>query len=44
LLTKVLCATDGNQSKAAKILGITRGSLRTKIRSLGIAIERVVSG
>ncbi len=44
LLTKVLCATDGNQSKAAEILGITRGSLRTKIRSLGIAIERVVSG
>ncbi len=34
LLTRVLRNTDGNQSKAAKILGITRGSLRNKIRTL----------
>ena len=33
LLTMVLRATDGNQSQAAKLLGITRGSLRSKIRA-----------
>ncbi|MFT7632172.1 MAG: DNA-binding NtrC family response regulator [Mariniblastus sp.] len=43
LLKKILSATDGNQSKAAEVLGITRGSLRNKIRSLGIVIEQVVS-
>jgi nitrogen regulation protein NR(I) len=42
LLTRVLRQTEGNQVQAAKILGITRGSLRTKIRALGIAIERSV--
>ena len=41
LLTKILGHTSGNQSKAAEILGITRGSLRTKIRSLGIVIEQI---
>jgi two-component system nitrogen regulation response regulator GlnG len=43
LLTRVLSHTDGNQVQAARILGITRGSLRTKIRALGITIERSVS-
>jgi two-component system, NtrC family, nitrogen regulation response regulator GlnG len=43
LLTTVLRQTQGNQLQAAKILGITRGSLRTKIRALGITIERAVS-
>jgi two-component system nitrogen regulation response regulator GlnG len=42
LLTRVLRRTDGNQSKAAKILGITRGSLRNKIRTLRITIDQVV--
>jgi two-component system nitrogen regulation response regulator GlnG len=42
LLTRVLRLTDGNQSKAAAVLGITRGSLRNKIRSLGIAIDQIV--
>ena len=44
LLTKVLRHTKGNQSQASDILGITRGSLRHKIRSLGIVIEQVISG
>jgi two-component system nitrogen regulation response regulator GlnG len=44
LLTRVLQQTGGNQLQAAKILGITRGSLRTKIRDLGITIARTVSG
>jgi DNA-binding NtrC family response regulator len=42
VLTQVLRHTGGNQVQAARILGITRGSLRTKIRSLGIKIERSV--
>ncbi|QGJ71461.1 Acetoacetate metabolism regulatory protein AtoC [Planctomycetales bacterium 10988] len=42
LLTAVLKHTGGNQLQAAKILGITRGSLRNKIRSLGISIDRVI--
>ena len=43
LLQKILRHTNGNQSKAAELLGITRGSLRTKIRTLGISIEQVVA-
>ncbi|MEM7782644.1 MAG: sigma-54 dependent transcriptional regulator [Planctomycetota bacterium] len=43
LITKILNETGGNQSQAAEMLGITRGSLRNKIRSLGIVIEQVVS-
>jgi two-component system nitrogen regulation response regulator GlnG len=42
LLTRVLQHTTGNQVRAAKILGITRGSLRNKIRELGITIGRSV--
>ena len=42
LLTRVLERTNGNQSQAARILGITRGSLRNKIRTLGIIIEQIV--
>jgi two-component system nitrogen regulation response regulator GlnG len=43
LLTRVLRHTAGNQVQAARLLGITRGSLRNKIRTLGIVIERSVS-
>ena len=39
LITRVLQQTSGNQVQAARILGITRGSLRTKIRALQITIE-----
>ena len=44
LVTRILRYTGGNQLQAAKILGITRGSLRTKIRDLGIRIDRTISG
>jgi DNA-binding protein Fis len=40
----VLRHTSGRQLQAAKILGITRGSLRTKLRALGITIGRSVEG
>jgi two-component system nitrogen regulation response regulator GlnG len=43
LITRVLNNTEGNQSKAAEVLGITRGSLRHKIRALGLSIEHVVA-
>src|SRR5262245_25317775 len=43
VVTRVLQMTGGNQSKAAKILGITRGSLRNKTHALGIKIGQVVS-
>ncbi|HEY2251978.1 MAG TPA: sigma-54 dependent transcriptional regulator [Planctomycetaceae bacterium] len=38
LLTRVLRLTDGNQSQASRILGITRGSLRNKIHAHAIQI------
>jgi two-component system nitrogen regulation response regulator GlnG len=44
LLTRVLNNTQGNQSQAARILGISRSSLRNKLRSLDISISHVVSG
>jgi two-component system nitrogen regulation response regulator GlnG len=43
LVTRVLRHTGGNQLQAARILGITRGSLRTKIRDLGIRIDRTIT-
>jgi DNA-binding protein Fis len=43
LLMRVLRETSGNQSVAAKMLGITRGSLRNKIRALHLSIGQVVS-
>ncbi len=43
LLSLVLQHANGNQSEAARILGITRGSLRNKIRAHGILIDQVVT-
>jgi nitrogen regulation protein NR(I) len=42
LLTRVLRHTGGNQLQTAQILGITRNSLRHKLRALGITIARAV--
>jgi hypothetical protein len=42
LLARVLKHTAGNQLQAAKILGVTRGSLRTKIRAVCIRIGQAV--
>lgn len=42
LIARVLVLTRGNQSKTARILGITRGTLRHKIQLQHITIERVV--
>jgi two-component system response regulator AtoC len=42
VLVRVLRYTEGNQLQAARILGITRGSLRNKIRMLGISIAKSI--
>jgi two-component system nitrogen regulation response regulator GlnG len=42
LITRVLSVCEGNQSKAARILGITRGCLRGKIRALNVSIDALV--
>lgn len=38
LITNTLKAVDGNQSKAAKILGLNRNTLYKKIRELNIKL------
>jgi len=43
VLTRILRETHGNQSHAARILGITRGCLRARIRSLHISVGAQVS-
>lgn len=42
LITRVLQASHGNQGEASKLLGITRTTLRAKIKKLGIVIDRII--
>ncbi len=42
LFAKVLDVTNGNQSKTAEVLGITRGKVRDRIAAFGILLERTV--
>ena len=44
LLTLVLHATGGNQFQAAKVLGIARQTLRTRLRKLGMHVGKSVEG
>ncbi len=37
LLAAVMDYTEGNQTKAAQVLGINRGTLRKKLREFGLA-------
>ncbi len=43
LLTEVLHYTGGNLSQAARLLGSTRATLRTKLNALGILMEHPAS-
>lgn len=40
LLEHILDRTEGNQLKAARILGINRNTMRAKIRKLGIDLSK----
>ena len=42
LFTRLLKENDGNQSKTAEELGISRGRLRNKLRALGISVGQIV--
>lgn len=42
LLAKVLEFTGGNQNQAARLLGISRQTLRLKLRDLGITVTQLV--
>lgn len=43
LMTRVLQHTEGNQTKASEILGITRGKVRDRVKQFGIALDTTVS-
>ena len=43
VLMRVLRETEGNQSQAAEILGITRGKLRDRIQTYGIRLDNEVT-
>lgn len=43
LFAKTLKATNGNQSKASEILGITRGKVRDRIAHFGIQLESAIT-
>jgi DNA-binding protein Fis len=41
LLSRVLRHTQGHQTRASEVLGISRNTLRQKMRSLGFVIDKV---
>ena len=42
LFARVLAHTRGNQTQACEILGLSRATLRLKLRSLGLAVDKFV--
>jgi len=43
LFAQVLRHTSGHQSQASEVLGVNRTTLRHKLRTLGLAVDKVVS-
>jgi len=43
LLPRVLAHTRGHQAQASDVLGLNRTTLRSKLRNLGLSVEKVVS-
>ena len=43
LITRVLEFTEGNQTKAAELLGITRGKIRNRVKQFGISLDKKVT-
>jgi DNA-binding NtrC family response regulator len=43
LLPQVLTATHGNQTQASELLGLNRATLRHKLRSLGLIVDKTVT-
>ena len=44
LLPRVLGHTRGHQAQASELLGLNRATLRHKLRALGLAVDKVVTG
>jgi two-component system nitrogen regulation response regulator GlnG len=42
LLSRVLRYTHGHQARASDLLGLNRATLRTKLRALGLAVDKVL--
>ena len=43
LLTRVLRHTHGHQSQASELLGLDRATLRHRLRTLGLAVDRILT-
>jgi two-component system nitrogen regulation response regulator GlnG len=43
LLPRVLRQTHGHQAQASELLGLNRATLRQKLRTLGMAVDKVVA-
>jgi two-component system nitrogen regulation response regulator GlnG len=42
LLPRVLRQTHGHQARASELLGLNRATLRSKLRALGLAVDKVL--
>ena len=44
LFTRVLQHTHGHQARASELLGMDRSTLRTRLKSLGLSIDKTLTG
>jgi two-component system nitrogen regulation response regulator GlnG len=43
LFARILRQTHGHQAQASELLGINRATLRHKLRTLGLAVDKVLA-